>query len=177
MVWSVWGRVLVKVSVMSVTAWNFCQLPLLVPEDWSVRKNSLPSASVDYHLLSCKCLVTSTLSSTVCTLLWQSAYPVSAVHFPSLYLEGCWEREVGDRWCLFWLLTLLSLHSLSLYLAAEWKHRWKHAFVFHCPFELMLGIALEALLSWKVLQFHLHCNAVSLLDCLCGSVLSNKMVL
>lgn len=153
MVWSVWGRALVMTSVISITAWNSVSCLYWSQKSWSGRKNLLPSARIDYHLLSCKWLVTSTLSSTVCTLLWQSAYPGSSVHFPHLYLEGCWER---DGWEAPPILT--TSHSFCtlfiLHLAAEWKRTWKHALVSHCPFELMLGIPLEAILSWKVSQFH-----------------------
>lgn len=62
--------------------------------------------------------------------------------------------------------TSISLHILLVFASCRWvwKCRWKCPLVSRCPFELILGIALEALLSWvsqfhkiKLFPSHLHC--------------------
>lgn len=156
MVWSVWGRALIMASVMSVTAWNFCQLPLLVPEEliWQKELTAFCYDRLSFAFLQMASDIHPVINSVHIAVAVSLSWFVCA--FPTLILRRLLRKRDGRQATP--LLTtspsLCTLFILSLHLAAEWKCRWKHALVSHCPFELMLGIALEALSSWKVSQFH-----------------------
>lgn len=119
MVWSVWGRALIMASVMSVTAWNFCKLPLLVPEEliWQKELTAFCYDRLSFAFLQMASDIHPVINSVHIAVAVSLSWFVCA--FPTLILRRLLRKRDG-RQATPLLTTSPSLCTLFIFTSCSW---------------------------------------------------------